>query len=55
MSLPLIAALIGAVLGAFRATRAGGKLPDAIMWGFGHACAFGVTVFAALVILDLAF
>ena len=55
MSPPLIAALIGAVLGAFRAMRAGGKLPDALMWSFGHACAFSITVFAALVILDLAF
>lgn len=53
--LPALTALFGASLGAYRAFRRGGDVFDLLLWGFGHACAFGLPVLAGLVLLDLFF
>ncbi|MEL6582685.1 MAG: hypothetical protein AAFQ36_02535 [Pseudomonadota bacterium] len=51
--LPLATAAFGTILGAWRATKRGGDIFDVFLWAFGHACAFGLPVFIALIVLDL--
>jgi hypothetical protein len=51
--LPLAAALLGTILGAYRATKQGGDIFDVLLWAFGHASALGLPVLAGLFLLDL--
>lgn len=47
-----IAALIGAVLGGYRARKRGGEILDILQYGFGHAMAFGLVTLIGALILD---
>ena len=50
MILPLTGLLIGAILGAVRARRHGGRGIDMAQWGAAHAIAFGVVGLFVLIL-----
>lgn len=52
MILPLAGLLIGAVWGALRARRRGGRAADMAQWGAAHAIALGVVGLFLLLLLS---
>ncbi|SDE17998.1 hypothetical protein [Limimaricola pyoseonensis] len=42
MILPLAGLVLGAMLGAWRARRRGGRVADMLQWGAAHAIALGL-------------
>ena len=52
MILPLAGLFLGALLGAFRAKRKGGKLLDVLQWAAVYAMIFGVIGLFILIGID---
>lgn len=52
MIYPLSGILIGAIFGAFRAKKRGGKMQDLIQWGLVFAIIFGLIGLFALIFIE---
>lgn len=52
MIFPLVGLLLGAIFGAFRAKRRGGKTFDLLQWGAVFAMIFGLIGLFAMIVID---